>query len=168
MLLFRLSGFQLCKASLLVAFNLYYMYLNRIEHHGGTTTEYGTAFVFYNRFLNSLDLCCALHPKNCFIIFKDFVIIKEILSNFQENLRAKCTFSEFQEFIRAKVIFQDFSRAVRTLGYFVYGKKICQNLHQRRKVKLYMCSDTLTVKNFRNVLHCNGFDQFVTLMQGSR
>ena len=32
--------------------------------------------------------------------------------------------------------------------YFVYEVKINQNLHQRRKVKIYMCSDTLNGKNF--------------------
>ena len=42
-----LSGFPLCKVSLPVPFNLYYMYLyNRIEYHSGTTTEDGTTLCF--------------------------------------------------------------------------------------------------------------------------
>ena len=43
---FCLSKFLLWKVSLLAAFNSYYMYLNRIEYHGDTTAEYGTALCF--------------------------------------------------------------------------------------------------------------------------
>ena len=43
------------------------------------------------------------------------------------------------------------------------GRKICQNLQQRRKVKLYMCSDTLSIVG-KYVLHCNDIDPFVMLM----
>ena len=51
-------------------------------------------------------------------------------------------------------------------GYFVYEVKICQNLDQRKKVKIFMCSDTLNGKNFlkKYVLHCNGIEPFVRLM----
>ena len=39
---------------------------------------------------------------------------------------------------------------------FVFGEKICQNLHQGRKFKLYMCYDILNCKNFgKYVLQCN-------------
>ena len=41
---------------------------------------------------------------------------------------------------------------IKCCVYFVYGEKIYQNLHQRRKGKLYMCSDTLDGKNFRNAM----------------
>ena len=36
-------------------------------------------------------------------------------------------------------------------GYFNYDVKICQNLYQRRKVKIYMCSDTVNGKNFLKI-----------------
>ena len=44
-----------------------------------------------------------------------------------------------------------YERKIETLrcsGYFVYEVKICQNLDQRKKVKIYMCSGTLNGKMF--------------------
>ena len=74
-------------------------------------------FVFYYQFLNSLDFCCALHPKICFYHFQGlFVIIKEYFSKFHDKFKDKLHFFfKFQEFSRTKVIFQDFSRSVQTL-----------------------------------------------------
>ena len=36
---------------------------------------------------------------------------------------------------------------IKLSGYFGYEVKSCQNLHQRRRVKIYMCSDTLNGKD---------------------
>ena len=38
---------------------------------------------------------------------------------------------------------------IKYCRYSIYGEKICQNLHQRRNVKLHMCSETLNGKNFQ-------------------
>ena len=37
---------------------------------------------------------------------------------------------------------------IKCCGHFVYEVKVSQNLHQRRKVKIYICSDTVNGKNF--------------------
>ena len=75
-------------------------------------------FVFYYRFCNSLDFCCALHPKKNVYHFQGlFEIIKIFFLKFQDYSRTNCTVFEFQEFSRTKVIFQDFSRSVRTLPW---------------------------------------------------
>ena len=72
---FCLSQFPLCKVSLPVAFDSYY--LNQIEKKNTmaalplTTAPH---FVFYYRFCNSRNFYNALHPKKTVsIIFKDFL-----------------------------------------------------------------------------------------------
>ena len=41
--------------------------------------------------------------------------------------------------------------AIKCSEYFVYWEKICQNRHQRTKVKIYICSDTLNGKSFQKI-----------------
>ena len=63
------------------------------------------------------------------------------------------------------VLVSEKSKSENALDVSSMRYKICQNLHQRRKVKNYMCSDTLNGKNCgKYVLHCNGIDPFVTSM----
>ena len=78
---------------------------NRIEYHGGTTAEQGTALCFLKPIWNSLDFCSALHPKKTVsIIFKDFLCLsRRSFSKFKDNSRKKLHFLEFQEFSRTKV-----------------------------------------------------------------
>ena len=96
---------------------------NRIEYHGGTTAEYGTALRFLLPILQfSLFLLCTASKKTVSIIFKDFLWLSRIFfSKFKDNSRTNCTFLEFQEFSRTKVIFKDFSRSVRTLFKYTHS-----------------------------------------------
>ena len=74
-------------------------------------------FLFYDQFHNSLDFCCALHPKICFYHFPGlFVIIREIFSKFQDNSRTNRTFF----FIIIPGVFQD-------QGHFPGLFKVCAN-----------------------------------------
>ena len=76
-------------------------------------------FVFCYRFRNSLDFCCALHPKNCFYHFQRLFVIIKIFSKFQDNSRTNCTFFRIPGVFRIKVIFQHFLRSVRTLENYL-------------------------------------------------
>ena len=107
---FCLSRFPLCKVSLPVAFRSYYMYLSRIEWSIMTALplNFEPHFVFYYRFRNSLDFCCALHPKNYFNHFQGiFAIIKEIFF-----FKIPGHFKDKLQLFRIPGVFQDFSTSV--------------------------------------------------------
>ena len=62
---FCLSGFPLCKVSLPVGFDSYYMYLNRTEYYGDTTTA--ICFLLPISHFSSFLLCTA--SKQLFLSF---------------------------------------------------------------------------------------------------
>ena len=115
---FWLSRFSLCKVSLPVAFDSYYLHQieqNRIPwlHHRWirhhtlfSTTDFAILLIFF----------CTLHPKNnCFYHFQRLLaIIKEIFSKFKDNSRTNCTF------FRIPGVFQD-------QGHFQGLFKVCAN-----------------------------------------
>ena len=108
--IFCLSWFLLWKVSLPVAFNLYYMYSNRIEYHCSTTVEYSTtlcSLLPISQF--SWFLLCTASKKLLLSFSRTSCDYQSDFSKFQKIQGKIAFFLEFQECSRTKVIFRDFS-----------------------------------------------------------
>ena len=79
-----------------------------------------------------------------------FLIFESMFNSRVQNKNLKsqviCEFTFWPPLLA--VLVNEKLKKIKCCGYFVYREKICQNRHQMREIKLYMCSDTL------NGTHC--------------
>ena len=85
-----------------------------------------------------------------------FLIFEIIFSSriHYKNLKSKIIYEQYFNYIFRQPLFAvlvNENQSIKCSGYFVYEVKICQNLHQRMNVKIYMCSDTLKGKNLGKI-----------------
>ena len=86
-----------------------------------------------------------------------FLIFESIFNSRiqHKNIKSKDIYEHYFNYIfwspLLAVLINQNKKKIKCCGNLIYEEKICQNLYQRRKVKLCMCSDTLNGKNFQKI-----------------